>query len=255
MILMDELIFFNFLMIIFIAVGIGVFILLFFVAAPYGQHIRKGWGPNINNKIGWFVMEVPTVIIYLVLYLISDRMFSLTAIVFLCIWMLHYGQRTFIFPLLIRGVQPMPLSIISFGFIFNGINTYLQARWVNTLSTPYPNGWLLSPFFIIGMIIFTVGIIINLHSDYIVRNLREPGETEYKIPYGGMFKYVSAPSYLGEITEWAGWAVFTWSFSGLIFVAWTFANLAPRARSHHKWYQKTFPNYPKNRKALIPFIY
>jgi 3-oxo-5-alpha-steroid 4-dehydrogenase 1 len=242
-------------MIFFMAVGVGVFILLFFVAAPYGQHIRRGWGPNINNKLGWFIMEIPTVIIYLVFYLISDRVFNLNSIIFLSVWMVHYGQRTFIFPLLIRGKQPMPLSIISFGLTFNGINTYLQARWVNTLSQPYPNDWILSPFFIIGILIFTIGIIINLHSDYIVRNLRKPGETEYKVPYGGMFKYVSAPSYLGEITEWAGWAVMTWSFSGLIFVAWTFANLAPRARSHHKWYQETFPDYPKNRKALIPFIF
>jgi len=252
---MDELLFFNLLMILFMVVGVGVFILLFFVAAPYGQHIRKGWGPSIDNRLGWFIMEVPTVIIYLVLYLISDRIFNLVSIVFLCIWMLHYGQRTFIFPLLIRGKQPMPLSIISFGVIFNGINTYLQARWVNTLSPPYANEWLLSPFFIIGLIIFMGGIIINLHSDYIIRGLRKPGETEYKIPYGGMFKYVSAPSYLGEITEWAGWAVMTWSLPGLVFVAWTFANLAPRARSHHKWYQETFPNYPKDRKALIPFVF
>jgi 3-oxo-5-alpha-steroid 4-dehydrogenase 1 len=252
---MDELLFFNLLMIFFMVIGLGVFILLFFVAAPYGQHIRKGWGPNINNKLGWFIMEVPTVIIYLIFYLISDRIFDITAIIFLSVWMLHYCQRTFIFPLLIRGRQPMPLSIITFGITFNGINTYLQARWVNTLSQPYPNNWVLSPFFIIGIIIFAIGIIINLDSDYIIRNLRKPGETEYKVPYGGMFKYVSAPSYLGEITEWGGWAVMTWSLPGLVFVAWTFANLAPRARSHHKWYQKTFPDYPKNRKALIPFIF
>jgi heme/copper-type cytochrome/quinol oxidase subunit 2 len=83
---MNEIVFFNWVMILFIAVGVGVFILLFFVAAPYGQHIRKGWGPNINNKLGWFIMEVPTVIIYLLLYLISDRIFNLSAIIFLSIW-------------------------------------------------------------------------------------------------------------------------------------------------------------------------
>jgi 3-oxo-5-alpha-steroid 4-dehydrogenase 1 len=94
-----------------------------------------------------------------------------------------------------------------------------------------------------------------MHSDNIIRNLRVPGENEHKIPYSGMFRFVSCPSYLGEITEWAGWATMTWSFPGLLFVAWTFANLAPRARSTHQWYQKKFPNYPKNRKALIPFIY
>ena len=50
---MSEIIIFNLIMIFFSIVGVGVFILLFFVSAPYGQHIRKGWGPNINNKLGW----------------------------------------------------------------------------------------------------------------------------------------------------------------------------------------------------------
>ncbi len=252
---MSEIVIFNLIMVFFSIVGVGVFVLLFFVSAPYGQHIRKGWGPNINNKLGWFIMEVPTVIIYLVLYFLGENKASIMSIIFLFIWMLHYGQRTFIFPLMIRGKQPMPLTIVSFGMVFNGINTYLQARWVNTISAPYLDEWLFSPFFIIGATIFFVGIIINLHSDKIIRDLRKPGETEYKIPYGGMFRWVSCPSYFGEITEWTGWAIMTWSLPGLVFIAWTFANLAPRALSHHKWYLKTFPDYPKNRKALIPFVY
>jgi hypothetical protein len=252
---MNEIVIFNFIMLIFGIVGAGVFILLFFVSAPYGQHIRKGWGPNINNKLGWFLMEIPTVVVFLILYLIGERKTSLVSILFLIIWMVHYGQRTLIFPFLIRAKEPMPVTIISFGFVFNGLNTYLQARWIYTLSAPYPDDWISSPFFITGVSIYLLGIIINLNSDHIIRNLRKPGESEYKIPYGCMFKWVSNPSYFGEITEWAGWAILTFSFPGLVFVAWTFANLAPRALSIHKWYLETFPDYPKNRKALIPHIY
>jgi 3-oxo-5-alpha-steroid 4-dehydrogenase 1 len=251
----NELVIFDYIMLIFGILAVGIFVLLFFVTAPYGQHVREKWGPSINNKVGWFIMEVPTIIIYLIFYLIGSRIFDAMAIIFLVIWMVHYGQRTLIFPFLIKAVQPMPVSIISFGLIFNGINTYLQARWVNTFSPGYPINWLLSPFFLIGVSIFIIGFIINMHSDNIIRNLRKVGETEYKIPYGGMFRFVSCPSYLGEITEWVGWAIMTWSIPGLIFASWTFANLAPRARSNHRWYLNTFPDYPKNRKALIPFIF
>ena len=98
------------------------------------------------------------------------------------------------------------------------------------------------------------GFIINLKSDHILRNLRKPGDTGYYIPYGGMFKYVSCPNYLGEIMEWFGWALLTWSLVGLIFAVWTAANLIPRAVSYHRWYMKKFDNYPDNRRALIPFI-
>jgi len=252
---MDEFFIFNLLMIIFGATSLIVFVALFFITAGYGQHLHKKWGPTINNKIGWFVMEVPTVIVYFIYYLIGDRKTDIVPLIFMAIWMFHYCQRTFIFPFLIRGKQQMPISIILMGFTFNGINAYLQARWIYLFSTSYTLNWLFNPLFIIGVIIFLCGITINLYSDHVIRNLRNPGETEYKIPNGGMFKYVSSPTYFGEITEWVGWAIMTWSLPGLVFAIWTFANLAPRARSNHLWYKEMFPNYPKNRKALIPFIF
>ncbi|MFW9865115.1 MAG: methyltransferase [Candidatus Thorarchaeota archaeon] len=252
---MQEFTIFNLLLICFGTSSIAFFIVLFFITAGYGQHVNKKWGPTINNKLGWVIMEIPTVIIYIVYYVIGDRKTEVVPIVFLTIWLLHYCQRTFIFPLLIHGKDPMPITIILMGITFNGINTYLQARWINTFSSPYAVSWLINPLFIIGLIIFLSGFIINLSSDRIIRNLRAPGETEYKIPYGGMFRYVSCPSYFGEITEWVGWAIMTWSVPGLVFAVWTFANLVPRARSNHLWYKKTFPNYPKKRKALIPWIF
>ena len=95
----------------------------------------------------------------------------------------------------------------------------------------------------------------NLNSDAILRNLRKPGETGYKIPRGGFFRFVSAPNYLGELIEWSGWALATWSLPGLAFLLWTAANLVPRAISNHKWYVSTFPDYPRERKAILPFIW
>ncbi|MHA2398027.1 MAG: methyltransferase [Promethearchaeota archaeon] len=252
---MNELIIYNLLTLCFGLASLIFFVILFFITAGYGQHINKKWGPAINNKLGWIIMEVPTVIVFLIYFLVGERKTDVLSLIFLLIWMLHYFQRTFIFPLLMRGKELMPVTIILLGITFNGINAYLQARWLYTFSPPYAVSWVLNPLFIIGLLIFLCGFVINLHSDRIIRNLRAPGETEYKIPYGGMYKYVSCPSYFGEITEWVGWAIMTWSVPGLIFAVWTFANLAPRARSNHLWYKKSFPEYPTKRKALIPFIF
>ncbi|MFW9902157.1 MAG: 3-oxo-5-alpha-steroid 4-dehydrogenase, partial [Candidatus Thorarchaeota archaeon] len=194
---MDEFVIFKLLMISFGFSSIVFFLVLLKIVAGYGQHISKKWGPTINDKLGWILMEIPTVIIFLIYYIIGNRKSALVPIIFLVIWMLHYLQRTFIFPLLIHGKSPMPLTIIIMGIIFNGINTYLQARWLYYFSPPYNTFWIFHPLFIIGILIFFSGYIINLHSDHIIRNLRKPGETEFKIPYGGMFKYVSSPSYFG----------------------------------------------------------
>lgn len=48
----------------------------------------------------------------------------------------------------------------------------------------YPTDWFYNPCFLIGIFLFFLGFAINVHSDYILTNLRKPGETGYKIPRG-----------------------------------------------------------------------
>uniref|UniRef100_A0A0K0CUJ9 S5A_REDUCTASE domain-containing protein n=1 Tax=Angiostrongylus cantonensis TaxID=6313 RepID=A0A0K0CUJ9_ANGCA len=95
---------------------------------------------------------------------------------------------------------------------------------------------------------------INTTSDRILRSLRRPGETGYRIPRGGLFEYVSGANFFGEIVEWTGFAVMSQSLPAFAFVFFTVCNLGPRAIHHHQWYLNRFPNYPKDRKALIPFV-
>ncbi len=239
-----------------VIIGVVVFFTLLKITAGYGQHISKKWGPSISDKLGWFIMEVPTVILYVILYIFGNYQLNPITLLFSGLFLFHYGYRSFIFPLLIRGKRKMPWSIIAMGIIFNTANAYLQGRWINTLSGGYDVIWITSPLFIVGLIVFFSGFLIHFHSDRLIRRLRKPGENDYKIPHGGLFEYVSCPTYLGEITEWIGWAIMTCSFPGFVFAFWTGANLIPRARSNHRWYKKTFgEEYPKNRKALIPFIF
>ena len=111
-----------------------------------------------------------------------------------------------------------------------------------------------SPAFYSGISIFLIGMYINIRSDYLIISLRKDKSPGYQMPNKFMHKYISAPNYFGEIVEWIGWAILTWSISGLVFAIWTIANLFPRALAHHKWYQEKFSDYPKNRKAIIPGI-
>ena len=71
-----------------------------------------------------------------------------------------------------------------------------------------------------------------------------------------MYNYVTSANYFGELLEWLGWAILTWSWAGLVFFIWTFANLVPRANTLHKKYRQMFPEMEKlNLKRVIPFIY
>lgn len=236
--------------------SILVFVVLFFVSAPYGRHARAGWGPNIPSIVGWLVMESPAVLIPLVLFLISSRHHHPVLWIFLVMWEIHYIHRTLIYPFRMRmQAKTMAISIAIMAFVTNiGIN-YLNARWLFHLGPEYTLAWLKDPRFIVGITLFFVGLGINWHSDSILRNLRQPGDTGYRIPQGGMYRWVSCPNYFGELLEWIGWAIATWSLPGLAFAVWSCSNLIPRAISNHRWYLEQFPSYPTSRTALIPRVF
>lgn len=250
---------FNIFLVIMTIAGFVVFIALHYINAGYGIMYTKRWGMSVNNKLGWILMEAPVFILMCLLWWFSSKRFETAPLIIFLIFQLHYLQRAFIFPLLLRGKSKMPVAIIISGIIFNILNAIMQGGWIFYVSSPdrYPAGWLVSPRFIIGSIIFLGGMFINIQSDYIIRNLRKPGDTNHYIPRGGMFRYVSSANYLGEFIEWVGFAILTWSFAGAVFAWWTFANLAPRAKRINQRYQSEFGNDFKklNIRSIIPFIY
>ena len=72
-----------------------------------------------------------------------------------------------------------------------------------------------------------------------------------------MFRYVTSANYFGEIVEWIGFAVLTWSAAGAVFAIWTFTNLVPRADTIYKRYNELFGEQlrTQRRKRIIPYIY
>jgi len=226
-------------------------------AAPYGRHNQRGsWGPQVSSLLGWLIMEVPASVAPMVLFLIGGRRDSVLW-TFFVLWQLHYFHRAFIYPLRRRGGVPtMPLLIALSGLVFNLLNTYLNWRYLTHFAPVdrYAGGWLSDPRFIAGTALFFCGLFINQHADWVLMNLRKPGETGYKIPYGGLYRFVSCPNYFGELLEWLGWAILTFSLPGLAFFVWTAANLIPRAMAHHRDYLGRFANYPKERRAVLPFV-
>ena len=249
---MSELEFYNGLLLVWPILSGVIFLMLLFLTAPYGRHTRKGWGPEVSNRVGWILMECPSVFLIAAIFFMGTP--TAVGLFFLILWEVHYVHRTFVFPFRIRSkAKPMPLMIALSGFFFNCVNSYLNGRGLSFFSE-YPDSWFVDPRFAIGVGLFVLGFAINFQSDQILLSLRKPGETGYKIPKGGLYRWVSCPNYLGEMLEWTGWAIATWSSFGLIFAVWTAANLIPRAVAHHRWYREKFPDYPAGRKAVIPLL-
>lgn len=242
-----------------IALAVVVFFTLYRITAGYGMMYTRRWGPTVGNRLGWVLMEAPVFFAMLAFWLLSPRRGEAAPIVMALLFEIHYFQRSFVFPFLIRGRNRMPLVIILIGVVFNVINAYMIGGWIFYVAPAdaYPVSWLYSPLFILGTLIFISGMAINLHSDYIIRHLRAPGDTRHYIPKGGFFRLVTSANYFGELVEWTGYAILTWSPGGLAFGIWTFANLAPRARRIHARYESEFGDEYRRlrRHYILPGIY
>jgi 3-oxo-5-alpha-steroid 4-dehydrogenase 1 len=251
---MTELQLHNYLILtVFAAAGL-TFIALFFVTAPYGRHLRDGWGITIPARVGWIVMESPTVLLFIYVYSLGEHALSAAPLALLSLWQFHYIYRTFIYPFRIRSsAHRMPVSIVGMAIVFNCINAYINARWISHLGD-YSDAWLLEPAFVLGVMLFLLGWAINQHADLVLFRLRGPGESGYKIPRGGLYQKISCPNYFGEMLEWVGWALAAWSTAGLAFAVFSIANLLPRAIANHRWYKTEFSDYPPERKAVIPYL-
>lgn len=229
-----------------------VFVLLLYIKAPYGRHIRRGWGPLLDNRTGWFIMESPAVLVFAGIMVFFGELNTTPLLLFL-LWQLHYCHRVFIYPWGLKKNRKMPWVILLMALVFNTTNAYLNAWSIASQPDKYNDLWLSSPQFLSGVIIFFAGMALNKISDRQLARLGRTG-TGYQIPHGFAYRWVSCPNYLGEMIQWTGWAIATWSLAGWVFAIWTAANLLPRALAHHRWYRETFSNYPERRRALIPFL-
>ena len=241
-------------------IALLVFIALYFVKAGYGIFRTTSWGWVINNKTAWVLMEAPVFIVMLALWACSGVGVALPQFLFLLLFLLHYFQRSFVFPFLMKGKSKMPVAIMAMGIVFNVLNGMMQAGGLFYFNgnVPIGIGWsyLSEPHALIGLLLFFIGMGINLHSDHVIRTLRKPGDTRHYLPQRGMYRYVTSANYFGELVEWTGFAVLTASPAAWVFVWWTAANLVPRANAiYHRYCDEFGTKAVGKRKRIIPYIY
>ena len=183
------------------------------------------------------------------------------------LFVFHYIVRTFVYSTLIKGGKPMPLDTFLAGMLFTTVNGLVQTYHHTHLTNPekyIPAGDIVGKSHVVenttrfvGFVLFFVGFFVNQLADRTLRNLRkDDNDKGYYIPHGAMFKYISAPNLVGEIVEWIGYAMLTSTMVGACFATSTTFIVGHRAIGHHNWYRTRFGDkYPKERCAVIPFVY
>jgi steroid 5-alpha reductase family enzyme len=209
----------------------------------------------IPNRMGWILMELPSLSMFTVFFLLGPNRLNITLVVFFLAYTTHYANRSVIFPLRTRtSNKQMPLLIALLAVFFNLVNGFINGYYFGTVSGGYTVEWLYDIRFILGIVLFITGMAVNIRYDNHLLALRNTNKKGYSIPRRGLFRLVSCPNFFGEILEWTGFAIMTWSPAALAFLVWTTVNLVPRALDHHKWYRANFKDYPAERKAVIPYI-
>jgi 3-oxo-5-alpha-steroid 4-dehydrogenase 1 len=239
--------------------AIVVFICLYFITAGYGQFRTKRWGYSIDNRVAWFLMEAPVFFVMLIIWCRAGFPFHLPELILLGLFLVHYFQRSFVFPCLMKGHSRMPLSIMMMGILFNVINGIMQGGglfWFPIPAYAQDASYLLRWNTIVGIIVFLFGMIVNWHSDYVIRHLRQPGDTRHFLPQAGFYRYVTSANYFGELVEWIGFAIAAANPAAWVFALWTGANLIPRAHAIHRKYHEEFGDEAVGtRRRIIPLVY
>ncbi|XP_071491498.1 uncharacterized protein [Diadema antillarum] len=212
-------------------------------------------GLFIHQRFGHFLSDGPPgCILFPLVFFLYGNVTNAVNLVFLSLFMAHYIHRGLIHPWIMKySKAKVPLWITLGGLFPNLIFSFVNADWVG--SAKYSSNYYYDPRFILGVLLYVVGFITNRWADWKLRNLRSQSGGGYYIPHGGLFELVSCPNYLGELLEWMGWALATWSAAGLLWWVFGCSTFIPRSRDNHRWYKKKFDSYPPERKALIPYIF
>lgn len=111
---------------------------------------------------------------------------------------------------------------------------------------------------------------------------QEEEDSGYRLPTSRLFSLVACPNYGAECAEWLSFAAASaslaaagvvgavgenggsggsgrsvgWkdSLPSLAFALFTASNLVPRALAHRRWYIEKFEGFPREKRAIIPFV-
>lgn len=243
-------------------ISLVIFCALFVVGSPYGSQTSYQGRWTVNGRLAWITMELvsPIALTYNCLPALSSA--RQVSFWLWCLWLIHYINRSLMYPLRQPSRKPMHVGIMLSACLFNTINGTLNGSWltasryqsaVSQYIYDYPAGS------IGGLSLFVVGMVGNIYHDNILMRLRATASSSsaYSIPKDGLFALVSCPHFLCEIVEWIGFALLCQSPAAWTFVINVVCNLLPRAYFIHQWYHRTFPQeYAKlHRRALVPYIF
>ncbi|MBI3164748.1 MAG: DUF1295 domain-containing protein [Anaerolineales bacterium] len=204
-------------------------------------------GKGLPARLGMFILYATPI---LALFL-SAKDYLPTAtpiqwIVFSAVF-IHFAKRTLESLFLHKYSRPTSLvNTLVISFFYS--QAAFTVGWLNRSPAAQ-----LDPVFVLGMVLFLAGVSGNFYHHKLLADLRKES-TGYFIPKGGLFRYVVCPHYMFEIIGWIGIALLSRHTAAWMNLFAMISFLAGQGLRALSWYKAAFEDFPKNRKAILPFI-
>lgn len=235
-----------------------------------GKIYFKDLGPQIGWSTVFMAEYAGPLFIYLLFYIrpsliyganASAKPMDLAAHLGAACWTFHYAKRileTIFVHRFSHSTMPMFNLFKNCGYYW-GFTAFVS-YFVNHPKYTSPSFGSLQIYFGFGM--FLINELGNFSIHLLLRNLRPAGSKERKIPYPTpsnpltqLFNFVSCPNYTYEIGSWIGFTLMTQTLTSLLFTIAGAVQMTIWAKQKHRAYKKEFQDkYPKQRKAIIPFL-
>ncbi|GMI80513.1 hypothetical protein like AT5G16010 [Hibiscus trionum] len=206
---------------------------------------------KVPSRVGMFLLYTPAFLVGVAsFWLFPDG--DLRFLLLKSAITIHFFKRIFEVVFIHKYSGEMALDtfiIISVSYIF--LSSSLIYTHILNQERPEPSIDLMYP----GVVLFLIGISGNFYHHYLLSKLRTKGGKDYKIPKGGLFELVICPHYLFEILGFLGISLISqtlYSFSVTLGCA---VYLGCRSYDTRRWYISKFDDFPKEIRAIIPFVF
>ena len=233
----------------------GVLALMALSAAP-----MEYWGPlqlqyskfraptGMPSRPGMIILYAVPIIVLVVAalpYLAAPTLVQ--AIVFGAVF-LHFAKRVLESLFVHRYSGPMTILTV---VMVTGLYSLLTGMigYLNRQPLPMMDG--LAWF---GVALFLAGEAGNFVHHKRLAALRQ-GSMKYVIPRGLLFDYAICPHYFFELVSWLGVVLIARHFAVLLLFLFMIGYLTTRGIKTLRWYRAQFPDFPRDVKVLVPFVF
>ncbi|KAI8140687.1 3-oxo-5-alpha-steroid 4-dehydrogenase-domain-containing protein [Fennellomyces sp. T-0311] len=221
-------------------------------------------GPQIGWRTVFLIEYGGPLVIHPIFYYLSKTFYGAafehspmqTAVYYMC--MAHFLKReleTLFVHRFSHGTMPFRNVFKNSGhyWLLSGVNLayWVYGPWyaAGKASSARSDVWLYG-----SLAVWAWAELSNLATHITLRNLRPAGTRRRAIPFGYGFDLVSCPNYFFETIGWTVVCFLSTSWSAWLFNIVATGQMYVWAVGKHKKYKKEFKDYPRNRKAMFPFI-